>query len=197
MSSFFSMLSRMKYITRWGLMNNKRNENISEHSLEVAMIAHCLATLGNVRLNKNLNADHIAVMGLFHDCTEIITGDMPTPVKYYNEKIKCAYKEIEKNAAVELVNLLPEDLQGVYEPLLSEHGGDEYEHRLVKAADKISAYIKCIEEIRMGNDEFKKAKESTADAIEALALPEANIFMEEFIPSYSLTLDEQKACKTE
>lgn len=195
MSSFFSMLSRMKYITRWGLMNNKRNENISEHSLEVAMIAHCMATMGNIRLGKNLNADYIAVMGLFHDCTEIITGDMPTPVKYYNEEIKSAYKEIERNAAMELVNLLPDDFKSVYEPLLSESGVDDYEKRLVKAADKISAYIKCIEEMRMGNDEFKKAKESIKQAIDDLCLPEADMFMKEFIPSYSLTLDEQKSYK--
>ncbi|MBQ2152678.1 MAG: 5'-deoxynucleotidase, partial [Clostridia bacterium] len=146
-SSFFSMIFRMKYINRWGLMNNKRTENLSEHSLEVAMIAHCLATIGNVRLQKNLDADHIAVMGLFHDCTEIITGDMPTPVKYYNEEIRRTYKEIEKKAASELVRLLPDDMQSIYEPLLYEQGNTEYEAKLVKAADKISAYIKCIEEV--------------------------------------------------
>ena len=192
MSSFFSMIFRMKYITRWGLMNNKRSENLSEHSLEVAMIAHCLATIGNKRLSKDLDADHIAVMGLFHDCTEIITGDMPTPVKYYNEEIRRTYKEIERTAAKELVKLLPEDMKDIYEPLLNERGNTEYEARLVKAADKICAYIKCIDEIRMGNDEFNKARSSAAKAIAALQLPEADIFMEEFAPSYALTLDEQK-----
>ncbi len=191
-SSFFSMIFRMKYINRWGLMNNKRTENLSEHSLEVAMIAHCLATIGNVRLQKNLDADHIAVMGLFHDCTEIITGDMPTPVKYYNEEIRRTYKEIEKKAASELVRLLPDDMQSIYEPLLYEQGNTEYEAKLVKAADKISAYIKCIEEVRMGNDEFKKAKDATAKAIAGYNIPEADIFIKEFAQSYALTLDELK-----
>ena len=192
MSSFFSMIFRMKYITRWGLMNNKRSENLSEHSLEVGMIAHCLATIGNKRLGKQLDADHIAVMGMFHDCTEIITGDMPTPVKYFNEEIRRTYKGIERTAAKELVKLLPDDMKDVYEPLLNEQGNCEYETRLVKAADKICAYIKCIDEIRMGNDEFNKARTSAAAAIAALDLDEANIFMEEFAPSYALTLDEQK-----
>ena len=188
--SFFAMLSRMKYINRWGLMNNKRTENLSEHSLEAAMIAHGLATLGNVRLGKNLDADHIAVMALFHDCTEIITGDMPTPVKYYNDEIRRSYKQIEKIAAKELVSLLPEDLQSVYEPLLNEKGNNEYETRLVKAADKIAAYIKCIDEIRLGNDEFKKAKDANEKAVRDMKLPEADMFMEEFAPAYGLTLFE-------
>ncbi len=192
MSSFFAMISRMKYINRWGLMNNKRTENLSEHSLEVAMIAHCLATLGNVRLNKTLDADHIAVMGLFHDCTEIITGDMPTPIKYYNEEIRRSYKEIEQIAAYELTELLPEDMKGVYEPLLNEVGNTEYETKLLKAADKIAAYIKCVDEIRMGNDEFLTARDSTEKAIKELRLPEADMFMAEFAPSYGLTVYEQK-----
>lgn len=192
MSSFFSMIFRMKYIDRWQLMNNRRSENLSEHSLEVAMIAHCLAVIGNKRLGKELDADHVAVMGLFHDCTEIITGDMPTPVKYYNEEIRTTYKEIEKNAASELVRLLPEDMRDVYEPLLNERGNSEYETKLVKAADKISAYIKCVDELRLGNDEFKKAKDATAEAIRSYNIPEADIFMEEYAPSYSLTLDELK-----
>lgn len=185
------MLSRMKYINRWGLMNCTRNENISEHSIEVAMIAHCLATLGNVRLNKELNADRIAVMGLFHDCTEIITGDMPTPVKYYNPKIKTAYKEIEEVAKKELLDLLPPDIRPSYEPIFDE-AADAYECRIVKGADKLSAYIKCIEELRMGNDEFKNAMLATERSIKALHLDEVDMFMEEFIPSYRLTLDEQK-----
>lgn len=191
MSSFFAMISRMKYINRWGLMNNKRFENLSEHSLEVAIISHCLATLGNVRLGKNIDADHVAVMGLFHDCTEIITGDMPTPIKYFNEEIRRSYKEIEGIAAENLADLLPNDLRDVYAPLLREEGNDEYETRLVKAADKISAYIKCIEEMKMGNTEFKKSSETAASAIKNMNIHEANIFMAEFVPSYSLTLDEQ------
>lgn len=187
------MLSRMKYINRWGLMNNTRSENISEHSLEVAMIAHCLATLGNVRLGKRLNADHIAVMGLFHDSTEIITGDMPTPVKYYNEDIRAAYKRVEDIAKNELLDLLPEDLRPSYEPIFDESDSSDYSGRLVKGADKLSAYIKCIEEIRMGNDEFKNAMYATEKSINELNLPEVDMFMSEFIPSYKLTLDEQKS----
>ena len=190
MSNFFAIILRMKYINRWGLMNNKRTENLSEHSLEVAVIAHCLATLGNVRLGKNLNADHIAVMALFHDCTEIITGDMPTPVKYYNEEIRRSYKEIEKIAADELTALLPEDMRDIYEPLLKEIGSTQQETKLVKAADKIAAYVKCVDEIRLGNDEFIKAKEANENSIKTMALPEAYIFMREFAPAYSLTLFE-------
>ncbi len=190
MESFFAMISRMKYINRWGLMNNKRTENLSEHSLETAVIAHALATIGNVRLGKNLDSDHIAVMALFHDCTEIITGDMPTPVKYYNDEIRRSYKEIEKIAAAELVSLLPDDMQSVYEPLLNEVGNDEYETKLVKAADKIAAYVKCVEEIRLGNDEFTKAKEANEKAIAAMNIPEADIFMREFVSAYGLTLFE-------
>ena len=190
MSNFFSIIFRMKYINRWQLMNNMRNENLSEHSLEVAMIAHCLAAIGNKRFGKNIDEDHVAVMGLFHDCTEIITGDMPTPVKYYNEEICSTYKEIEKQSASELVRLLPEEMQDVYEPLLNEVGNNEYETKLVKAADKISAYIKCMDEIRMGNGEFKKAKGAIAKAISSYNIPEADIFMEEFVPSFALTIDE-------
>ncbi len=191
MNSFFSMISRMKYINRWGLMNNVRNENISEHSLEVAIIAHGLATIGNVRLGKDLNADRAAVLGIFHDCTEIITGDMPTPIKYYNNEITEAYKHIESVAGRELLSLLPKDLQGEYEPLLCGES-DDYLCGLVKAADKLSAYIKCIEELRMGNEEFSSAMKSTLCAISSLALPEVTIFMEEFIPAYSLALDDQR-----
>ena len=160
--------------------------------LETALIAHALATLGNKRLGKSLDADHIAVMAVFHDCTEIITGDMPTPIKYYNDEIRRSYKEIERIAAKELVSLLPEDLQDVYEPLLNEKGNTEYETRLVKAADKIAAYVKCIDEIRLGNDEFVKAKEASEKAIKAMNLPEADIFMKEFAPAYGLTLYEIK-----
>lgn len=173
-------------------MNNTRTENISEHSLDVAMIAHCLATLGNVRLGKQLDAEHIAVLGLFHDCTEIITGDMPTPVKYYNAQIRSTYKEIERVAANDLLDLLPQDMRASYEPLFDESMNDEYSCKIVKAADKLSAYIKCIEEMRMGNDEFKKAMQATETYIKQLGVAEADIFMDEFIPSYKLTLDEQR-----
>ena len=173
-------------------MNNTRTENISEHSLTVAIIAHALCIINNKCFGGKADPEHAAAISLFHDCTEIITGDMPTPVKYYNEEIRRTYKEIERTAAKELVKLLPEDMKDIYEPLLNERGNTEYEARLVKAADKICAYIKCIDEIRMGNDEFNKARSSAAKAISALQLPEADIFMEEFAPSYALTLDEQK-----
>ena len=190
--TFFATMWRMKYIERWALMRSSRNESLSEHSLDVAMIAHALCTIGNERLHKNLNAERAVLIALYHDAAEIITGDMPTPVKYYNEEIRRTYKEIERTAAKELVKLLPDDMKDVYEPLLNEKGNTEYEAKLVKAADKICAYIKCIDEIRMGNDEFNKAGTSAANAIAALRLPEADIFMEEFAPSYALTLDEQK-----
>ena len=163
MNRFYAMISRMKYIDRWGLMNNTRTENISEHSLETAILAHALVNIANIRLGENLNADRAAVIGMFHDAGEIITGDMPTPIKYYNPSIKDAYKAVEKVAEDRLVSMLPDDLQDIYRPVISNE--DEVLERYVKAADKISALIKCIEEVRMGNNEFQKAKESTEQAI--------------------------------
>ncbi|WP_407385465.1 5'-deoxynucleotidase [Ruminococcus sp.] len=188
MNSFFAMLSRMKYIDRWGLMNNTKTENISEHSLEVAILSHALVHIANVRLGEQLDADRAAVIGMFHDAGEIITGDMPTPIKYYNPEIKRAYKAIEKVAENKLLSQLPEDLRAIYRPVLSNE--DEVLERYVKAADKLSALIKCIEEVRMGNNEFLKAKESTEMAIHAMKLPALDIFMEECMPAYYLTLDE-------
>ena len=170
-------------------MRNTRPENLSEHTLEVAFIAHALALIGNKRLGKNYNADSIAVSAMFHDTSEIITGDMPTPIKYYNPEIKAAYKEIEAMAEQQLVYMLPEDLRddfsGYFKP-------DEQASMLIKAADKISALIKCIEEIKMGNMEFKEAEKSTKTAIDSLNLEEANIFCKEFLNSFYLTLDEQR-----
>ncbi|MCQ4023189.1 5'-deoxynucleotidase [Ruminococcus sp. zg-924] len=189
-NTFYAMLSRMKYINRWGLMNSTRQENLSEHSLETAIIAHALALIGNKRLGKHIDADRVAVMAIFHDCSEIITGDMPTPIKYYNAQIKLAYKEIESAAADKLLSRLPEDLRQEYEPLFDEQE-NQLLHRYVKAADKLSALIKCIEELKMGNEEFKTAKQSITKSIEAIGLDEIKIFMEEFLPAYSLTLDEQ------
>lgn len=188
MNRFFAMISRMKYIDRWGLMNNTKTENISEHSLETAILAHALVNIANVRLNEHLDADRAAVIAMFHDASEIITGDMPTPIKYYNPEIKNAYKTVEKVAEQRLLSMLPEDLQAVYRPVISNE--DAVLERYVKAADKLSALIKCIEEVRMGNNEFLKAKESTEQAIEQMELPALKIFMEECIPSYYLTLDE-------
>ncbi len=188
MNRFFAMISRMKYIDRWGLMNNTKTENISEHSLETAILAHALVNIANVRLNEQLDADRVAVIAMFHDASEIITGDMPTPIKYYNPEIKNAYKTVEKVAEQRLLSMLPEDLQPVYRPVISNE--DAVLERYVKAADKLSALIKCIEEVRMGNNEFLKAKESTEKAIEQMELPALKVFMEECIPSYYLTLDE-------
>lgn len=188
MNRFYAMISRMKYIDRWGLMNNTKTENISEHSLETAILAHALVSIANVRLGERLDADKAAVIALFHDAGEIITGDMPTPIKYYNPAIKNAYKAVEKVAEERLISMLPEDLQEVYRPVIAN--SDEELERYVKAADKLSALIKCIEEVRMGNNEFLKAKESTEKALEQMELPALKVFMKECLPSYYLTLDE-------
>ncbi|MGN0499476.1 MAG: 5'-deoxynucleotidase [Acutalibacteraceae bacterium] len=189
-NTFYAMLSRMKYINRWGLMNSTRQENLSEHSLETAIIAHALAVIGNKRLGKSIDANSVAVAAIFHDCSEIITGDMPTPIKYYNNQIKQAYKEIESAAADKLLSRLPEDLREEYEPIFNEEE-NLLLHRYVKAADKLSALIKCIEELKMGNEEFATAKQSITKALEKMELDEIKIFMDEFLPAYSLTLDEQ------
>ncbi len=189
-SHFYAMMSRMKYIHRWALMRNSYPENISEHSLEVSMIAHALAVIGNKRLNKNLNAEKAALIGIYHDSTEIITGDMPTPIKYYNSGIIEAFKAIEEEAANKLLELLPEDLRDEYLSIFFKEESEEYLWKLVKAADKISAYIKCIEEEKAGNNEFTQAKASLAEAIKSMKLEEAEIFCKEFLPSYNLTLDD-------
>ena len=189
MSHFYAMLSRMKNINRWGLMRNTRNENLSEHTLEVAFIAHALAVIGNKRLGKNIDADKVAVSAMFHDTSEIITGDMPTPIKYYNSEIKAAYKKIESIAEEQLTSMLPTDLKEDFSRYFCP---DEQTARLIKAADKISALIKCIEEIKMGNMEFKEAEKSTKAAIDELDLDEVKIFKTEFLDSFYLTLDEQR-----
>lgn len=192
-SSFYAMLSRMKYINRWGLMNNTRSENISEHSLQVAMIAHCLVLIHNKRFGGNLDPERAAILAVFHDTTEIITGDMPTPIKYYNSKIKNAYRDIEENAADQLVNMLPDDFRDDINSIIKMNGsGDEQLRPFVKAADKLSALIKCIEEQRMGNDEFRKAQDTILNSIHSMNLSELKVFEEEFLPAFSLTLDEQE-----
>lgn len=192
--NFFATISRMKYIDRWALMRNSRNETLSEHSLEVAMIAHALAVIGNVRYDRNLDENSAALIGLYHDSSEIITGDMPTPVKYYNPEIKEAYKEVEKIAEYKLLQKLPSDLRPAFEKIYKTDNSaeDHYLRRLVKAADKISAYIKCIEEEKAGNTEFKTAKESIGKSLDKLSeeLPEVKDFINEFLPPYGKTLDE-------
>jgi len=180
----------MKYIKRWALMRNSQAETISEHSLEVGILAHALAVISNKRLNNRLNAERAALIGLYHDATEIITGDMPTPVKYYNQEIQMAYKEIEKIAAGHLLDKLPEDMKESYYSLFFQTKEDEYLWRLVKAADKLSALIKCIQEENAGNMEFVQAKKSLKETLTNMKLKEVDIFMEEFLPSYYKTLDE-------
>lgn len=197
MYSFFATISRMKYIERWALMRSSRPENLSEHALEVASIAHVLCTIGNLRYGRKLDADRAAVIGLYHDATEIITGDMPTPVKYHNRDIRRAYKDVEEAAARRLIELLPEDLRGVYEEILlpetrENDDGEKYLLRLVKAADKLSALIKCIEEENAGNAEFRTARKTIRDTLREMSeeLPEIEDFCREFLPAYGKTLDE-------
>jgi len=189
-SHFFAMISRMKYIERWALMRNAERENISEHSLEVAMIAHALAVLGNRRLGKSYDADRAALIGMYHDANEIITGDMPTPVKYYSNEMQTLFHGIEDRAAESLLSMLPEDIRGDYEKVFFPDGDDAELRPLVKAADKISALIKCIEESKAGNREFDHARKTIEAAIAKLAVPEAELFLKEFLPSYEKTLDE-------
>ena len=189
-NGFFAMASRMKYINRWALMRNEHGENLSEHSFEVAVIAHALAVIRNKRFGGNINGERAALLGLYHDMPETLTGDMPTPVKYYSEEVRLAYKTVEDTASKSLVAMLPEEFRDAFEPMLVQQEGDEELWKLVKAADKISALIKCIEEKKAGNSEFVKAAESTRNSIKKLSLPEAEIFVEEFLPAYELTLDE-------
>lgn len=186
--SFFALISRMRYIGRWGLMRNSLQENIQEHSHMVAVIAHCLAVIGRDIYGKDLNPDLCASAALFHDASEIITGDLPTPIKYHDEAIKRSYKEIERKASSRLLSLLPPELRGSYEPLLMED--DPVVHGYVKAADKFSAYIKCIEERKAGNNEFVSAEAQIRRVLLENPLPEVQYFMENFIPAFELTLDE-------
>ena len=190
---FYARMSRMKYINRWGLMNNTKNENISEHSQQVAIIAHCLVLIHNKRFGGHLDAERAAVLAIFHDSTEIITGDMPTPIKYFNPQINEAYKKIENVAADKLISMLPEDFKEDFEEIIKANGEQDKElKKYVKAADKFSALIKCIEELRMGNDEFIKAKDTIEASLKNMNLPEAEVFEKEFLPSFSLALDEQE-----
>lgn len=188
---FFSIISRMKYINRWGLMRNTITENISEHSLETAFIAHVLALYRNVRFDGNVDPERAAVLAMYHDVTEIITGDLPTPVKYYNSEIKAEYDKVEQMANRQMLSYLPSDLREYYRPLFEKDEKDEELWHIVKAADKLSALIKCIEERQMGNLDFSQAEKSTLKAVHDMELPEAEEFIREFLPSYNLTLDDQ------
>lgn len=185
---FFAYISRMRYIDRWALMRNSQKENVQEHSHMVAVLAHALAVIRRDIFGGSIDPGEAAVAALFHDAPEILTGDLPTPVKYFNPDIQAAYKQVEAVSARKLLSMLPDELRGAYEPYLQEMPGEL--HNLVKAADKLSAYIKCVEELKMGNHEFKQAAEQTLELIRASGLPEVDYFVEHFLPSFELTLDE-------
>lgn len=187
---FFAMASRMKHINRWGLMRNTHSESLSEHSHETAVLAHALAIIENKYFGGSYDPDHAASMALFHDTTEIITGDLPTPVKYYSTELREAYRNVENAAANRLLAMLPEELRPEYDCLLREEGREQ---AIVKAADKLSALVKCIEEQRMGNQDFASAEASLRAALQSVPLQSVGYFCEHFLPSYSLTLDEQSA----
>ncbi|MBQ2816236.1 MAG: 5'-deoxynucleotidase [Clostridia bacterium] len=188
-SKFFAILSRLKYINRWALMRNTHNENLSEHTLDTAYIAQALVIIDKNHFGGKLNPEHAAVLAMYHDVSEILTGDMPTPVKYFNADLKKAYKAAEKSASEKLINHLPDDMKieigGYIDPVCD----DEY-MPFIKAADRLSAIIKCIEERKTGNREFIAAEETQMKAIKEMNLPAANVFIEEFLPAYSLSLDE-------
>ena len=187
-SNFFALISRMRYIARWGLMRNALPENIQEHSHMVAVLAHALGVIRRDIFHQPCDVNALATAALYHDAGEILTGDMPTPIKYYNPGIREAYKAVEQVAEDKLLSMLPEDLRPAYEDALRP--ADPEIEQLVRAADKLSAHIKCIEELKAGNTEFRQAAAQTAAAMDAMALPELDYFREHFLPSYSLTLDE-------
>ncbi|AKP34820.1 5'-deoxynucleotidase [Yersinia aleksiciae] len=190
MSHFFAHLSRLKLINRWPLMRNVRTENVSEHSLQVAFVAHALAIIKNRKFNGNLNADRIALLAMYHDASEVITGDLPTPIKYYNPQIAHEYKKIEKVAQQKLIEMLPKELQQDFRCLLDENYYSEEEKALVKQADALCAYLKCLEELSAGNNEFIQAKARLEKTLSMRQSPEMDYFMEVFVPSFSLSLDE-------
>lgn len=187
---FFAMMARMKYIERWALMRNSVKENISEHSMEVAMLAHGLGIIAREKCGKDVNLHKLALIGLYHDANEIITGDMPTPVKYHNRDIRDAYKKVEDTANQKLLEKLPDYMRKYYEDIFFEQSGEEELWRIVKAADKLSALIKCIEEGKAGNKEFATAYRSIREGLKEMHMEEVDIFMRDFLPSYDKTLDE-------
>ena len=189
-SHFFAYISRMRFIQRWALMRNTAPENVQEHSHQVAVLAHALAVLRNEKFGGHVDPGAVAVAALYHDASEILTGDMPTPIKYDNPAIRAAYKDVEAVAEHKLLNMLPEELRGVYAPILTVE--DPEIEALVKAADKLSAYIKCVEELKAGNNEFREAAAQTRKALESYGMPEVESFLETFMDSFSLTLDELK-----
>ena len=187
--NFFAYISRMRYIGRWSLMRNSLPENIQEHSHMVAVLAHALGVIRRDVFHVPCDPDEAATVALFHDSAEILTGDLPTPIKYHSNEIRDAYKEVEALACRKLLDTLPEELRGAYEPLLAGET-EERVHDLVKAADKLSAYIKCIEERKAGNNEFLSAEAQTRKLLEESHMPEVDYFLEHFIPAFELNLDE-------
>ena len=189
-SHFFAHLSRLKLINRWPLMRNVRTENVSEHSLQVAMVAHALAVIKNKKFNGNIDTGRIALMGMYHDASEVLTGDLPTPVKYYNAQIAHEYKKIEKVAQKKLIEMLPEEFRYIWAPLIDEHQHSEAETAIVKQADALCAYLKCLEELSAGNNEFLPAKARLEKTLAQRRSPEMDYFVKVFVPSFSLSLDE-------
>lgn len=188
-SHFFALIARMRYIDRWGLMRNTRPENLQEHSHMVAVLAHALAVIGRDRFGSAVDPNEAAVAALYHDAPEILTGDLPTPVKYDNPAIRDAYKAVESVAAEKLLSLLPVELRPAFAPYVREELEPEL-LKVVKAADKLSAYLKCLEELKAGNAEFRQAADQTRAALEKMELPALDYFMEKFLPGFTLTLDE-------
>lgn len=192
MSHFFAYLARMKFIRRWGLMHSAYPENIQEHSLRVAHIAHALALIRNRVFGGAISPERTAVLALYHDAGEVLTGDLPTPVKNFNPAIKAAYQGIEQAAREKLFGMLPAALRPEYEPLFRPQDADRAHRELVRAADKLCAYIKCLQEISAGNPEFAQAEKALRASVESLDLPEVRYFLDTFVPSFRLTLDELK-----
>lgn len=192
-NSFFAILSRMKLIWRWGLMRNTRQENLSEHSLDTAYIAHALAVIRNTRFGGHVDEGRVVRLAMYHDVSEIFTGDLPTPVKYFNPDIKLAYKKVERKSIERLLSYLPDDLKPAYEDVMLPKEEEKELWRIVKAADKLSALIKCVEEEKAGNGEFKKAERAQEEFLRDMKMPEADVFMKEFMPCFKLTLDEQES----
>lgn len=190
MSHLFAYLFRMKFIRRWGLMHTTYPENVQEHSQRVALIAHALAMIRNEVFGGEVDADRVAAMALYHDASEALTGDLPAPVKYFNPEIQRAYKGIEATALNKLAGMVPGELEAAYRPLLLGRQGDPEVAALIKAADKLCAYIKCLEELRAGNREFVDAERTLRAAVEGVELPEVGWFLQRFVPSFELTLDE-------
>lgn len=187
--NFFALMARMKHIGRWGLMRSTQRENVSEHSHMVAILAHALAVIDREKFGSAVDPGEVTIAAIYHDAPEILTGDLPTPVKYDNPAIQTAYKEVEALSAEKLLKLLPDELRGIYRPYVSETCPEEIT-AIVKAADKLSAHIKCLEELKSGNLEFKQAAEQTRAALERLEMPALQYFMDEFLPGFALSLDE-------